>query len=343
MSLNIYRYLRLAFLCLVMMGLSVSAFAGNIIPIKNCEQLQGIGTTTGTLDADYVQVADIDCKEIENFMPIGNSYATRFTGSYNGRGFKIDNLTIQYYGYVGLFGYIENATISDTGLVNYKIMSEKGSIGSLVGNAESSIIRQSYAAQGTVESSNGGDIGGLIGYAARSKVINSYALGRVEGRGPYTYPHVGGLIGGVYDSYIIKTFATGDVVADGGYIGGLIGFISHGSLTNSYATGSVKSTQGGDTGGLVGYLLNSPIKNTYATGLVTGGNNIGGLVGYAQIYDIPVIASYWDTETSGQATSPVGEDRTTAQMKLLDTSEPIYVDWNERIWSIQEGSYPTLY
>src|SRR5699024_10322174 len=89
-----------------------------------------------------------------------------------------------------------------------------------------------------------------------------------------------------------------------GYVGGLVGLNYH-EITNAYATGDVEG-DGGPIGGLVGannsYSL--IIKNTYATGQVTGGKStrVGGLVGRNSNTKIGAItASYWATDTSGQA------------------------------------------
>ncbi|OQB39452.1 MAG: The GLUG motif protein [Candidatus Hydrogenedentes bacterium ADurb.Bin179] len=60
------------------------------------------------------------------------------------------------------------------------------------------------------------------------------------------------------------------------YVGGLAGW-NDGTISNSYATGSVSVT-GAIIGGLVGNN-SSTISNSYVTGSVSGGNNVGGLVG----------------------------------------------------------------
>src|SRR5437899_1804496 len=83
----------------------------------------------------------------------------------------------------------------------------------------------------------------------------------------------------------IGTFATvGNVGLSGGavtgsnYVGALAGE-NNGSITRSYATGTVTSSGAAtNTGGLVGYNSGS-IAQSYATGTVTGQNQVGGLAG----------------------------------------------------------------
>ena len=70
-------------------------------------------------------------------------------------------------------------------------------------------------------------------------------------------------------------------IIGGNYVGGLVGFNSGGTITNSYATGSVAGFF--RVGGLVGFNSGT-ITNSYATSAVTGSggissNDIGGLVG----------------------------------------------------------------
>ena len=63
------------------------------------------------------------------------------------------------------------------------------------------------------------------------------------------------------------------------YTGGLVGYQNGGSITNSYAWGSVSGINS-STGGLVGEQNGGSIINSYASGSVSGNTNNGGLVGY---------------------------------------------------------------
>jgi trimeric autotransporter adhesin len=83
---------------------------------------------------------------------------------------------------------------------------------------------------------------------------------------------------------ISNSYATGSVTASSGgqYVGGLVGYNNIGTIINSYATASVTGS-GSNTavGGLLGENAGT-VSNSYATGNVTGGTGsiyIGGLVG----------------------------------------------------------------
>ena len=125
---------------------------------------------------------------------------------------------------------------------------------------------------------------------------------------------VGGLVGW-NQATLSNSYSSGSVTGDS-RVGGLVGdnWYYRGILSNSYSTGSVTgSTQ---VGGLVGVNYYGNMTHSYSTGSVTGSTQVGGLVGYNTG---TVSNSFWDTETSGQATSDGGTGKTTADMQDFDT------------------------
>ena len=134
-------------------------------------------------DKYYIQTANIDAFSTsgwgegnEGFSPIGNN-STQFTGSYDGDGYTINGLTIarSTSHRIGLFGYIDGATIQDLGVTNVNITGHHY-VGALVG---------------IVDNING-EIDG-------STISNCYSTGSVEGNGRF----VGGLAGLVRDTSTI--------------------------------------------------------------------------------------------------------------------------------------------
>ncbi len=142
-----------------------------------------------------------------------------------------------------------------------------GEVGGLVGSSSGN-VSDCYAT-GTV--TGGGQVGGLVGLG-EGLITNSYCTGNVAG-----YGVVGGLLGlGYNTSTVINCYATGNVTDTGyGYVGGLVGS-TDGTVTDSYATGSVNGSD--FVGGLVG--IAHTVSNCHATGNVTGDEVIGGLVGW---------------------------------------------------------------
>jgi filamentous hemagglutinin family protein len=128
---------------------------------------------------------------------------------------------------------------------------------------------------GSVTSTAGGvAIGGLVGYS-QGTISDAYVTGAVTDNASHVF--VGGLVGINDTGTISNSFATGTVSGGSGEVGGLVGY-NGGTLSVSYATGSVSgsSTYGG---GLVGANAGT-ITDAYATGAVSAPNAyVGGLVG----------------------------------------------------------------
>ncbi|MBN2965005.1 filamentous hemagglutinin N-terminal domain-containing protein [Sulfurospirillum sp. T05] len=238
------------------------------------------------------------------FVPIGDN-VNRFSGSFNGLGHTIAGLFINRptTSGVGFFGYINNgATIQNVGVTSIDITGISS-------------------------------VGGLVGYIHSGTINNSYASGNVMGKNPSSY--AGGLVGYILSGTINNSYAGGSVRGDGGGIGGLVGGGSA-TITNSYATGSVTGTD--YLGGLMGLTASTvTITNSYATGMVTGNegaSHVGGLMGRKE--GGVITNSFWDTQTTGQATSVGGGvGKTTAQMQTLST----FAGWDI---TGTDGAYPTL-
>jgi hypothetical protein len=230
-----------------------------------------------------------------------------FTGSYDGGGYTISNLTINRpsNNYQGLFGNINNYpnAIKNVGIVNCDIKG-KDCVGGVVGENYSGTVENCYAT-GNVSGSEG--VGGVAGYN-NGTVENCYATGNVSGskgvggvvgengstvKNCYATGNVTGNVsgsedvGGVagYNSGTVENcYATGNVSSSGSYVGGVVGLNYEGTVKNCYATGNVSSS-GSYVGGVVGDNNRGTVENCYATGNVYGiGSSsysyIGGVMGY---------------------------------------------------------------
>jgi len=251
------------------------------------------------------------------------------TGSVNGTGFV-----------GGLVGYInydgKDSVISSHSSAN--VTGENYHVGGLVGTSEDGGVRDSYSSGdvagnwcvgglvGVLVSESGMAsvrnchstsnvigyklVAGLVGSNSRASVSNSYATGDVTGN-----LSVGGLVGvNSEDATVSNSYSAGSII---GYerVGGLVGWNLEANVSDSYATGNVSGNL--KVGGLVGYNQGN-VSKSYSVGKVTGNVNVGGLVGLSDEYQT-VNNSFWDTETSEQATSDGGTGKTTAEMKDIDT------------------------
>jgi hypothetical protein len=108
-------------------------------------------------------------------------------------------------------------------------------------------------------------------------------------------------------------------------------------------------------GGLVGLTVDGSIASSYSTGTVSADYQVGGLLGEYKTrgdnVEEVVFFCFWDTETSGQATSWDGTGLTTVEMQTATAYLEAGWDFieetangNEDIWWIDEGKdYPRLW
>ena len=321
-----------------------------------------------------------------------NFYIPYLAGEFDGNGHKISSLSFDFgfVSQVGLFGYLAPGGKVTQVVVEEVDITGYSGVGSLVGENSGTVIN-SYSTGsvtgnnvvgGLVGDNNFGSVsnsystgnvtgdhyvGGLVGHNEGGNVSNSYSTGSVTG----TW-QVGGLVGDNYGT-VSNSYAAGNVTGEECDAGGLVG-INTGTVSNSYSTGSsvtgdlnigglVGSNFGtisdsysscnvtGDlqVGGLVGWNYGT-VSNCYSTGSVTANEDVGGLVG--DNFKGNVSKSFWDTQTSGQATSDGGTGKTTAEMQDIATfsgggwniiavapgqTNPAY------IWNIVDGdTYPFL-
>ena len=210
--------------------------------------------------------------------------------------------------------------------------------GSLVGHNQGSLSDS----QAFGEVMGGSRLGGLSGVNDGS-IISSYATATVNGTDTSS-DDMGGLVGR-NNNVIANSYATGAVSATGNNIGGLVGFNNNGRIVNTYAEGSVMGAS--QVGGLIGRHHGS-LRDSYAAlDVVSGsGSDIGGLIGIINT-TATVIASYWDSEESGQASSAGGESKTTAELQTATapgtTTTAVYYNWSDNDWDFGDSShYPAL-
>lgn len=226
--------------------------------VEDVEQLQDIGESSDTLKGNYALRNSIDGTQANDFTSIGND-TTAFTGKFDGIDYNIFGLTIKNGGKnTGLFGYTNNATISNVTLVGGSI---KGSnnVGAIVGSANNTTLTNVVNSAAVSGNSN---VGGIVGSADGTTVENAINTGTIEGNSK-SETNVGGLIGEMKDSNTADNYKSQ-----------IIG--------NSYNLGAVTG-DGANVGGLVGYAVNSTIGDgtnlVYNRLDVTGAYNVGGIVG----------------------------------------------------------------
>lgn len=274
--------------------------------IETADELSNI---RNDLDGNYILIEDINLSESNSggWTPIGDSESDSFTGILYGNNHIVSNLFIDTSDHDhGLFGYINDATISHLGLEKLEVKGG-GSTGGLVGENHSGKITDTYVT-GTV--SGGSSTGGLVGENYEGTIRNCYSSVTVSSEGVST----GGLIGYDFLGFISYSYATGTVKGDY-YTGGLVGRKNSGTVTACYAIGTVDGRD--STGGLIGMIHQGFIKLCYATGSVNGEERTGGLVGYN--FAGTISYCYYDQETTEQNDENGGTATLTADMKKQET------------------------
>jgi hypothetical protein len=313
----------------------------NPYQISTIEHLITIGSDPNLYDKHFVLTANINLEGYTFNKAIiapgqwgGRGQGVQgipFSGSFDGQGFTIQNLSMQEGEFMGLFGLLgPGAHIINLGLLDVNINAKHGPAGGLVALNNSGTIENIYCI-GTVVGDH--HVGGLVGRNESGIIINSYSEGTVNGT-----DNAGGLVG-LNESGDISISYSKSTVSGSYYVGGLVGR-DEGSITSCYSTGMVDGYRA--LGGLVGYNMgfiicsystgtvsgdyeigglvgsnSGSITSSYCFGIVIGKSNTGGLAGRGN--EVSVINSFWDTQSSGWNISAGGIGKTTVEMQDPNT------------------------
>ena len=217
--------------CVVAMMLSLSIVAGaeekKAITITTAEELAGMAND---LTADYILDADIDLagitwNPIGTYKPSGESEEEQeipasdaaFTGTFDGQGHTIRNLTIVGEDgiAVGLFGCIANTEVGNFTLEN---ASTEGTImvADAVGYSFTSTVHDVHLVNGKVtayagEMSAEGMYGGIVGAGMASRIVDCSADAEITI--PDGTANAGIVGGGLELTSLVNCTATGSVTA----------------------------------------------------------------------------------------------------------------------------------
>ena len=305
----------------------------------------------GSTAISGVLTAEIDLNGFD-WTPIGSS-AKKFSGSFDGAGHTIKNLTIDYQTaksgerlYLGLFGYAEGTKDNRAAIKNLTVQGSvnagsefsvySGNVAGVVAcgsyvDVSGVISRVNVTVDAKVGSACG--VGGLAGVLINSTATNCGSEGNVSG-----VKNLGGLCYEFYAGTMTGCYNTGAVSGSGTYVGGLMGYAKQATIKNVYNTGAV-STAKNLVGGLAGVMENSSITNGYSTGKITvsesDGNAVGAVVGTAgtlsNIYYL-----------SGTADKAVGNGDASADELKAKTMPAALGDGFKRDLGNINGGYPVL-
>lgn len=329
-------------------GQGNAPFAGGCGTVKNPFQIataDQLDNVRDYLGSHFIQTADIDLdmapyNQSDGWEPILGECIRKddvtgdcmeyeyFSGSYNGNNYTIQNLFIDRPdGYpvgpdaigVGLFARTDGATIENLSIT------------------ESDITGRS-------------DTGILSGYIQGGEFSKISVSGTLKG-----HQRVAGVSGAIAQSKVSQVYANVDVTNTENYAGGITGNASESIIQNSYATGTVTSSNKNYVGGFIGSynsfgnLQDNQIKNNYAAVQVnSSGDMVGGFSGHLNETngDLDASGNFWDTDSSAQTSSAFGQGRSLFNMKTKSTFANTGWDF-DAVWQIDEPqngsiSYPYL-
>lgn len=139
--------------------------------IATAEQLDAI---RNNLSASYILLNDIDLSSYGNWVPIGDSSSSGFTGTLDGNGHSIQNMTITSSGldYSAFIGSALNATVKNLSLENVDIeVSDTHCVAGIIGSAVDNCIIESCSVSGNIRVTTARVellIGGIAGKIVRT-------------------------------------------------------------------------------------------------------------------------------------------------------------------------------
>jgi hypothetical protein len=346
--------------------------------IETGEQMNLVGLFWCEWDKQFLLTADIDLSAYTgtSFNIIGTGrFLNYFSGKFDGNDHTISNFSYDSNNtdYIGIFSNLRGS-IKDLGVINPNVDGGTGDhVGSLVASGSATGC---YVEGGSV--SGGSRVGGLVGGGSATNCTSSTSVSGIE--------DVGGLVGGGSATNCTSTASVSGTTGIGGLVGSSIGFHNYPSritscysagivsgvsevgglagrneavrygiaeVTNCYSTASVTGYWyvGGFVGrneAQAGFSGVASVTNCYSAGGVSGFADVGGLVGYNELGSIT--DSFWDTETSGQATSDGGVGLPTALMQSAFIFAAAGWDFvgesangTDDFWDICDGTnYPKL-
>lgn len=236
-----------------------------------------------------------------------------FSGHYDGGGNTLQDLTYQGASDkssdngVGLFRELYSASVSNLSFSNALLLNVCDSVGIVAGSASGNCTLENISVSGTVTGS-GQNIGGLVGISDGSLTLRGISVGSLAVSCTETGSSFTGLLVGRHsggDLTVEKVSTPGHIfsVTGGDHVGGIVGCsetsgdVSFRDITLEHSvdheSSSVKVVYGGGkySGGLAGSLLlkgQAEVRNVTIKAPVRGAQDVGALVGHADVSDMTV-------------------------------------------------------
>mgnify|MGYP000149264338 CR=1 FL=1 len=166
--------------------------------------------------------ADIDLNN-EAWTPIGPDTGSAYTGTFDGRGHTVKNLSVTVNGQpgrAGLFGCVKDGTIRKLTVAgSVSCTANQGWCGGIAGYANDETI-ENCASLCTVsctgKDARVGGIVGLVDYNSRTAIIRDcYNIGKITGRSDNGSGDAGGICGFYMSGKISNCYNVGEITGSG--------------------------------------------------------------------------------------------------------------------------------
>ncbi len=332
--------------------------------VSSAEQMEAfayiVNKNSATYGSSKVTLSkDIDMKGVD-WTPIGwfTDYSTDnsaiFKGTFDGGDYTISNLTIDssLSTHVGLFGYIDGATIKDLTLTDVSISASKSEyVGAITGYMSgNTTIENCHVSDAKIVGSN--YVGGIAGYAYEtntSKSINitycSSTKGDISGS-----DYIGGIVGSSFRLNLTASW-NDSTISGVTYIGGVAGSGSSSQYKGCYNQGAATATTD-YVGGIIGLELyglenlQSGVVSCYNSGTLSNstGSFTGGIIGAVESA-VTAAANYYKSTSStaigGYTTSTDDDDSGNGSDNNSDNTDPTgfnkYSDGDDIITPMNES------
>lgn len=221
--------------CIVMYMLPLSVFAleaAEPIEISSCEDFNNI---RNNLNGDYILAQNLDFSTWGNWEPIGQKEVP-FTGTFDGNGYVISNLTIEqdknsaeneadYF--ASVFGYVSGGEIINLGINNTSIKLNYD--GSYYSDEEEILA----------------NAGGIVGLIKDGTISNCFFTGDVVVLATgNAFARAGGIAAAGINSTISNCYSNAQIYATAEYantmVAGIVAWLDGTNVSNCYAAGTVE-------------------------------------------------------------------------------------------------------
>ena len=297
--------------------------------ISTLEQLRGVSELATNKKVNFkdktINLAnDIDLKN-ENWSPISG-----FSGTFNGNGHTISNLKIKenaQKGNIGFFSYVNEAKISNLRFDTVNIDTTKGNcmgVGTVCGESRASTLEKILVKNISISSRT--ETGGIVGVDYNGTISECETIdGKITNQ---KNKGTSGILGkGNNTTSLTNIYSNLDITANCSSfvcnVAGIIGDYDWSSrngkertvMKNLLYTGKIT---------LIGDDDESAIKHSGIHGWCTGIGNTN--------------KETWLFDSTKNEKANEGTKKTTEELKKAET----YSGWDDKIWNIVEGQYPTL-